>query len=88
MEHITAAGNTEIPAYLALLQEGCRVHRELVPELGERWIAEKGDFRVSAESPLQVLGLYWMRKQRGLNWQAVDGEIEPFLKRFYPEGKS
>lgn len=88
MEHIAAAGNTEIPAYLALLQEGCRVDRELVPGLGERWIVQEGDFRVSAESPLQALGLYWMRRQRGPNWQPEDAEIEAFLKRFYPEGRS
>jgi hypothetical protein len=88
MEHIAAAGNTEVPAFLALLKEGCRVDRELVPEFGERWIAEKGDLRVSAESPLQVLGLYWMRRQRGPSWQAEDAEVEAFLKHFYPKGRS
>lgn len=61
--------------------------RESVAELGERWIAQKGDLRVSGESPLQVLGLYWMRQQRGSNWEAEDAEIEAFLKRFYPEGR-
>jgi hypothetical protein len=87
MEHIAAANNAEIPAYLALIEEGCSVDRELVPGLGERWIARQGDIRLSGESLLQVLGLYWMRKQRGADWQARDAEIEAFMNRFYPEGK-
>ena len=30
MENITAAGNTEVPAYLALQQEGLKVERRLL----------------------------------------------------------
>jgi hypothetical protein len=87
MENITAANNTEIPAYLALIEEGCQVDRELVPGLGERWIVMKDDLRLSGESLLQVSGLYWMRKRRGADWQARDEEVESFLGHFYPEGK-
>jgi hypothetical protein len=88
MEHITAAANTEIPAYLALLQEGCKVVRQSLGESGELWTAVKGDLRVSAESPVMMLGLFQMRKQRGRNWQAADSEIEAFMRRFYPKEKS
>jgi hypothetical protein len=87
MEHIAAANNTEMPAYLALIEEGCLVERELVPGLGERWIVTQGDLRLSGESLLQVSGLYWMRKRRGADWQARDEEVEAFLDRFYPERK-
>ena len=85
MEHITTAGNIEIPAYLALLREGCRVGRRKQPDGGELWVAQRDDLRVTGGSPLEILGLYCMRKQRGQNWKAEDSEIEAFMKRFYPE---
>jgi hypothetical protein len=85
MEHITAAGNTEVPAYLSLLREGCRVERQFLGEVEELWIAEKDNLRISGNGPLEVLGLYHMRKQRGENWRAEDSEIDAFMKRFYPE---
>ena len=44
MEHITAAGNLAVPAYLALLPEGFRVRRKAT-EYGEDWIAERADRR-------------------------------------------
>jgi hypothetical protein len=83
MEQITAAGNTEVPAYLSLLGEGCSVERQYLGEV-ELWIAEKDGLRVSGSSPLEALGLYHMRKQRGEKWRAEDAEIEEFMKRFYP----
>ena len=86
MEHITAAGNTEIPAYLVLLHEGCRVERQTHVDGGELWVAQQDDLRISGAGPLEVLGLYYMRRQRGENWQAKDSEIEAFMQRFYPEG--
>ncbi|HQR42296.1 MAG TPA: hypothetical protein PLX97_06420 [Gemmatales bacterium] len=87
MEHITAAGNTEVPAYLALLREGCRIERRFVGDVEELWIAEKDDLRVTGSGPLEVLGLYYMRKQRGENWKADDLEIDAFMTRFYPQDK-
>ena len=87
MEHITSAGNTEVPAYLALLHNGCRVERKTLPDGSESWDAEQDGLRVSGGSPLEVLGLYCMRKQRGEKWKAEDSEIEEFLKRFYSEGR-
>ena len=88
MEHITAAGNTEVPAYLSLLREGCRVERQFHSEVEELWIAEKDHLRISGNSPLEVLGLYHMRMQRGENWRAEDLEIEAFMMRFYSQDKS
>jgi hypothetical protein len=86
MEHLAGAGNTGVPAYLALLHEGCRVERQVLAGGNELWVAEKGDLRISGGSPLEVLGLYFLRKQRGPEWRADDAEIDAFLKRFYPEG--
>lgn len=85
MENITAAGNTEIPAYLSLLSEGCQVERRFLDGDEEIWVAEQGNLRFSGASPLEVLGLYHMRNQRGENWKAHDSEIEDFLKHFYPD---
>ena len=83
MEHIACVGNTEIPAYLALLRNGCRVERVTLPDGGESWVAEQDGLRVSGASPIEVLGLYCMRKQRGGNWKATDSEIEDFMKLFH-----
>lgn len=85
MENITAAGNTEIPAYLSLLCEGCQVERKLLDNNEELWIAEQGGLRLSGTSLLEVLGLYYMREKRGNNWKAHDSEIEDFMKQFYPD---
>jgi hypothetical protein len=83
MEYITVAGNTEVPAYLALRDLGFTITAEKSEE-GELWIATKGDLTFSAPSSLQLLGLITLRKERGRNWLAPDPEIDLFLKRFYP----
>jgi hypothetical protein len=87
MEHIIGAGNTEVPAYLALVDEGFLVERQTLAGGDELWVAERGDLCVSGGSPLEVLGLYCMRSRRGQDWKATDAEIDAFLKRFYPEGR-
>jgi hypothetical protein len=81
MEHITAAGNTEIPAFLALRAAGFTLSTE-EGESGVRWIAKKSDLTLSGDSPLQLLGLHGLRKERGAEWKASDTEIEAFLKQF------
>jgi hypothetical protein len=86
MEHITAAGNTGVPAYLALVQAGFRVERRTTDGT-EEWIAERGDLRLSGSSTVEVLGLYCMRQQRGEHWMAADSEIQAFLRSFYPDHK-
>ncbi len=88
MEHITAAGNTAVPAYLALAQEGFHIQRRMAGDC-EEWIAERGsDLRISGSSTVEVLGLYFMRQQRGVSWKAQDSEIDAFLRQFYPESES
>jgi hypothetical protein len=85
MEQIAAAGNTEVPAYLALRQAGFEV--TVTPRGGEseQWVAKKTDVALIAESPLELLGLWAMRKERGSSWKASGEEIEAFLKQFYPQ---
>ena len=82
-ESVAAAGNTEVPAYLALIELGYSVDR--VDKDGEEhWIAKKGTLRLTADGPLELLGLSLLRSERGPRWQASDTEIDEFLKRFYP----
>ena len=87
MEHISGAGNIEVPSYLALLDEGFRVEWQTLADGGELWVAERGDLRLSGGSPLEVLGLHCMRDRRGPDWGAADADIDAFLNRFYPRGK-
>jgi hypothetical protein len=82
-ESVAAAGNTEVPAYLALIELGYSVDR--VDKDGEeQWIAKKGTLQLVADGPLELLGLSLLRSERGPRWQASDNEIDEFLKRFYP----
>jgi hypothetical protein len=85
-EIIAAAGNTEVPAYLTLIELGYSVDR--VDKGGEEhWIAKKGTLELVADGPLELLGLCLLRSERGARWQAADNEIDGFLKRFYPSDR-
>jgi hypothetical protein len=76
---ITAAGNTEVPAYLVLIAKGYEVS-----PTGSRsilWLAQKDQNSFSAEGMLELLGLVAMAESRGLDWRATDQEIEAFLMK-------
>ncbi len=77
---ITAAGNTEVPAYLVLIAKGYEVSNPA----GDLWLAQKGQNSFSAGRPLELLGLVAMAESRGVNWRATDQEIEAFLVK-YPQ---
>jgi hypothetical protein len=82
-ERIAAAGNTEVPAYLTLIELGYSVDRS-DRNGNEHWIAKKGTLELMANGPLELLGLSLLRSERGPRWQASDNEINEFLRRFYP----
>ena len=75
--NLSAAGNTEVPAYLGLLEKGYDVS-----VLNDRWIAQRPELQFSAESPLQLLGLVTLFEARGEAWQASDAEVDHFINRF------
>ena len=81
---LTDAGNTLVPAYLAILQRGLLVHSEpsAITESGTVWIAEDADRQFVAEDLVMLLGLIAMYESRGPNWQASDGEIDRFIAEF------
>ena len=85
MSHITAAGNVEVPAYLALGQLGFEIERRILESGVEWWIARKHGEEFSAASPLEVLGLCLMRTTRGDAWKATDDEINSYLCKYYPD---
>lgn len=85
MESITAAGNTEIPAYLALVDHGLQVSRRQLPDGREMWIAEDDSVKYSAPSALELLGIYSLRQQPGADWQASDKQIHDYLTTFCPD---
>jgi hypothetical protein len=85
MSHITAAGNVEVPAYLALGQLGFEIERRIFENGDEYWIARKDGQEFSAQSTLEVLGLCLMRTTRGDAWNATNDEINSYLLKYYPD---
>jgi hypothetical protein len=80
---IATAGNTIIPAYLALLQKGYSISCESrAGAAKELWVAEDASTRFIAEDPLLLLGLVGLYEIRGERWPATDSEIEEFLAKF------
>jgi hypothetical protein len=78
---IAEAGNTEVPASLVLEKMGFLVRVESVKAADEEWVAERGDLKVIASSPVSLLGLVALIESRGHDWRASDVEIDEFLKR-------
>jgi len=85
---IASAGNTEVPAYLALIANGytVRVKRPESTSENELWFAENDRLEVIGDSPLELLALIKLFEARGPDWKAEDDEIDRFLERFYGEG--
>ncbi len=85
-ETIFNAGNTLIPAYLALQSMGYRVwwqRGDSAPD-DETWFAEGELGHFIAEDPVSLLGLIAMREQRGITWHASDEQIAAFMDQYSP----
>ena len=76
---ISAAGNTEVPAYLVLIAKGYEI---IYRHPDDAWVAQKGEEVFAASGPLELLGLVAMVEGRGSNWRATDEEIDAFLKKY------
>jgi len=81
---ITACGNTEVPAYLALQQAGFDVSHRVENGL-EMWIAKRDPVTLSGPSALEVLGLYAIWQIRGDDWKTSNDELDTYLAKYYPE---
>lgn len=84
-ERIASAGNTVVPAVLALESLGYTVMRRdsgREPPNDEWWTATGPLGEFIAEDPVMVLGLVAMRDTRGPDWKPTDAEIDDFMNRF------
>ncbi len=79
---ISAAGNTEVPAYLVLLELGYEISVKDLADRTQFWTATKGNTQVSGEGPLELLGLVKLVECRGEDWKANDNEIEDFVSKY------
>ena len=73
---LVAAGNTVVPAILALESIGFTVTQE-----ADLIVARAGNTRFAAEDPVAVLGLVKLAETRR-PWRADDEEIDDVLSRF------
>lgn len=73
---LAQAGNTVVPAILALRALGFEVTQE-----GEKFIARMGSSRFQADDPVAVLGLVKLAEIRR-PWRATDSEIDEVLSEF------
>ncbi len=80
-ERIADAGNTLVPAVLALRAAGFTVSREPRSD-GEWWRAETDELELIAADPLTLLGLAAMRRNRGADWKATDAEIDAVIREY------
>ena len=79
---IVGAGNTVVPAYLALKAKGFLVSREKHDSGGETWTAENDEVELVTDDPVHLLGLSVIYELRGKDWMANDKEIDNFLNEF------
>ena len=77
---IAAAGNTVVPALLALEGLGFEVTTQS-SSVGETTIAVRGEEKYVAEDPVTVLGLIKLIELRTWQWSATDSEIEKTLHK-------
>lgn len=77
---LSQAGNTVVPAILALRQLGFNVTWE-----GPTIVARLGDARFQADDPVAVLGLVKLTETRH-PWSAADAEIEDIMREFDLDG--
>ncbi len=76
---IAAAGNTVVPAVLALEAAGYRVSK-LNGDLFEATSVDGSNY--VADDPVALLGLIKLVELRGWTWRATDSEIDSVLTRF------
>lgn len=79
---LSAAGNTEVPAYLALKELGFVISVGETADGCHVWSAQKEELLLNGEGPLELLALVKLIECRGENWYASDTEIEEFVSEY------
>ena len=67
---LSAAGNTEVPAYLCLVELGFKLSVVDTEHHEQLWSATKGDIEVKGNGPLELLAMVKLLECRGPSWQA------------------
>jgi hypothetical protein len=80
-KQIATAGNTVVPALLALERLGFAVTVERTGG-SELFRAIRGDETYVADDPVSVLGLVKLIEERGWTWRAEDEEVEAVLRKY------
>ena len=82
---IAEAMNTYNPCLSVLVSKGYRVSAEFPEDGAADWCAENGQVRISASSPVSLLGLIALWESRGEGWKKRSDE--PDLYDQVLEGK-
>jgi hypothetical protein len=80
MKTITPAGDTVVPAILALEALGYRVRIERTAD-GDRCQAIRDDEVYVATDPIEVLGLVKLIEVRGWDWASSDDDLDAAFRR-------
>ena len=79
---LAAAGNTEVPAYLAVKEMGYTITVKDLSNKEKLWSAAKDGDEFLGGDPLEILALIKLYEVRGESWQANDSEIDKFLQDY------
>ena len=75
------AGNTVVPAYLAVRRKGYSVRVERKEDV-ELWYAEAEGRRFVGFDPMELLALVGIYETFGRDWPASDRDIDEFFRLF------
>ena len=81
MRSIAVAGNTVVPAILAIEKLGFIVSLATVDNR-EVVSATRGDESYTADDPVAVLGLIKLVELRSWRWQAGDADLERVMRQY------
>jgi len=81
VKSISTAGNTVVPAILALEELGFVISVEHVGGQ-DLFRAVRGDETYLADDPVGVLGLVKLVETRGWQWDAADPDLERVMRQY------
>ncbi len=80
MSNIFAAGNTVVPAILALEKLGFTVSIEGTE--GEMFRATRGNDAYVADDPVAVLGLVKLVEVRSWEWRSTEADLQRVMRQY------
>ncbi|GGI89289.1 hypothetical protein [Shewanella gelidii] len=80
--NLSAASNTEIPAYELLIELGYEVAQLNSNSADVLWLATRNGDKFKANGLIELLGIVKLAECKGENWQVSDDKIDIFLSKF------